>query len=210
MCRLSATPPPAMARRLSHVHHWWVAVTPPKHVIYLVYNIWLQIVYIGVTTAALAQRLRKHMTDAAADADCASLHRHMMCRPLGRWGILPLQWVHDSWLASIRERHCWWTFRRWACNDVAPRISTEREGSQPRGWLNQRVLTALQGIKDARRVDDYPRIKFLESELRDLASRLSIPLYLLGHITVPILSYRQSAALHRVQRRMVQSCPVPA
>ena len=44
----------AMARRLGHVHNWWVAVTPPRYVIYLVNNIWLQTVYIGVTTAALA------------------------------------------------------------------------------------------------------------------------------------------------------------
>ena len=98
--------------------------------------------------------------------------------------------------------------RRWACNDVAPGISTEGEGSQPRGWLNQRVLMALQGIKDARRVDDYPRIKFLESKLRDLVSRF-IPLYLLGHITGPNLSSLQRATLHRVLRRMVQTCPVP-
>ena len=150
------------------------------------------------------------MTDAAADADCASLHRHMMQHPLGGWEIFPLQWVHDQWLASVRERHCRWTFRRWVCNDVAPGICTEGEGSQRKGWLNQRVLTALQGIKDAKRVDDYPHIKFLESELRDLASRLSIPLYLLGHVTVPNLSPPQSAALHMVLRCMVQLCPVLA
>ena len=52
------------------------------------------------------------MTDAAADANCASLHRHMMRHPSGGWGILPLQWVHEQRLASVRERHLWWTFRR--------------------------------------------------------------------------------------------------
>ena len=59
-------------------------------------------------------------------------------------------------------------------------------------------------------MDDFPHIKFLQLELRDLASRLSIPLHLLGHITVPTLSSLQSVAIHRVMRRMVQSCPVPA
>ena len=85
------TPPPLrMARRLSHVHRWFIALTPPKNVIYLVYNVWLQIVYIGLTTGALASRLRKHMTDSAADVDCATLHKHMAKQPASGWGILPL------------------------------------------------------------------------------------------------------------------------
>ena len=58
-------------------------------------------------------------------------------------------------------------------------------------------------------MDDYPRIKILQCELRDLASKLSIPLYLLGHITVPNLSSLQSATLHCVMRCMVQSCSIP-
>ena len=203
-------PPLAMARRLSHAHHWFVAVTPPQFVIYLIYNVWWQVVYVGVTSSALTSRLRKHMTDSLADVDCATLHKYMLKHGLGGWGILPLQWVEEEWLASVRERHWWWVFRRWACNDVAPGISTEGEGSQSRGWMNQRVLAALKGIKDARHVDDYPRIKFLQNELRELAARLSIPLYVLAHVTVPNLTPDQSAAIHRLIRKLVQSCKVPA
>ena len=55
-----------MARRLSHVDTWYVAVTPPGSVIYMVFNIYLHLVYIGVTTSALVSRLRKHITDATS------------------------------------------------------------------------------------------------------------------------------------------------
>ena len=141
--------------------------------------------------SALVNRLRKHMTDSLADVDCASLHKHMLNSKLSGWGIVPLQWVHNEWLASVRERHWWWIFRRWACNDVAPGISTSGEGSKSRGWLNQRVLAAPQGIKDARQIDDYPRVHFLQAELRDLACKLSILVYLLGTITFPNLNPSQ-------------------
>ena len=60
------------------------------------------------------------MIDSLADVDCASLHKHMQNSKLSGWGILPLQWVQDEWLASVRERHWWWIFHRWAYNDVAP------------------------------------------------------------------------------------------
>ena len=199
----------AMARRLSHVHRWFISLTPPRNVVYLVYNIWLQVVYIGLTTGALISRLRKHMTDSLADVDCATLHKHMAKTDLSSWGILPPQWVED-WHASVRERHWWWIFRRWACNDVPPGISTQGAGSKSRGWLNQRVLAALQGIRDARRTSDWPRVKFLLSELQDLANRLSIPLYVLGHVTVPNLTPIQNSAIHRVIRAMVKSCNIAA
>ena len=91
-----------------------------------------------------------------------------------------------------------------------PGISTSGEGSKSRGWLNQRVLVALQGIKDARQIDDYPRVRFLQTELRDLASRLYIPVYLLGTITVPNLNPSQNVAIHRVVRKMVQNCKILA
>ena len=86
------------------------------------------------------------------------------------WGIIPLQYVQDEWYASTRERHWWFTFKKYACNDVPPGISTEGEGSGPRGWLNQRVLSVLQSMKEARRISDWPRLKWLHSDLQTLAS----------------------------------------
>ena len=78
--------------------------------------------------AAPASRLRKHMTDSLAGVDCATLHKHMAKSKLSGWGILPLQWVEDDWLPSVQEHHWWWIFRRFACNDVPPGISTQGEG----------------------------------------------------------------------------------
>ena len=45
------------------------------------------------------------MTDALSNQDCSSLHSKMCVTDLSHWGILPLQFVDDDWLASIRERH---------------------------------------------------------------------------------------------------------
>ena len=55
-----------------------------------------------------------------------------------------------------------------------------------------------------------PASNLLQYELRDLASKLSIPLYILGHICVPNLSPLQNAAIQRVVKAMVKSCDIPA
>ena len=115
----------------------------PPNGIYLVYNIWLQVVYVGLSTEALASRLCKPMTDSSTDVDYATQHKPMAKNNRSGWGILPLQWVEDDWHASVEVRHSWWIFRRWACNDIPPGISTNGEGSKFRGWMNQRVLAAL-------------------------------------------------------------------
>ena len=60
-------------RQVSYVHHRRVSVTPPACVLYAVYHITLGILRVGQTHMAPIQRLRKHMTDAAASA----LHLYM-------------------------------------------------------------------------------------------------------------------------------------
>ena len=114
-----------MARRLSHVHVWYTNVTPPQYAVYLVFHIYLHLVYVGVTSKALTVRLRKHQTDASSFQDCSTLHRLMLQTDSAHWGIIPLQFMNDEWYASVRERHWWFVFKKWACNDVAPGISTE-------------------------------------------------------------------------------------
>ena len=86
---------------------------------------------------------------------------------------------------------------------MAPGICTEGEGSPSRGWLNQRVLAVLQGFKEANQFWDYPRIRYLQQDPRDLLSKLSVPLHVLGTIVVPNLLSHQNAAIHRVKRNMV-------
>ena len=130
-------------RRPSHIHNGFVAVTPPQFVVYIM---WLQVVYVGVTPAAPPNQLHKHMTDGLADVDCATLHKHIVEHHLGGWGILPLQWVHEEWLARMQERHSWWTFRsaqnqhRWG-------------GLIVHGLMNRQVLATIQAIQDEQMVD---------------------------------------------------------
>ena len=65
------------ARRVSYVHSWYIRVTPPSHLVYVVSHLYLSILYIGRTHLAPVQRLRKHFTDAAAGVDNSTLHRLM-------------------------------------------------------------------------------------------------------------------------------------
>ena len=198
-----------MARRLGHIHTWYASV-PPRSIVYLSFHIYLHLVYVGVTTSALVTCSRKHMTDATSHQDCASLHKLMLQIDPAHWGILPLQYVSDSWLAYVRERHWWHTFKKWVCNDVAPGISTDGQGSAPRGWLKQRVLSVLHSIKEAKQLRDYARLKYLQQDLHDLAQQLSIPMYSLGAIVVPNLTPLQKAAIHHVTRKIVGSVTSPA
>ena len=151
------------------------------------------------TTSALAARLRRHITNATSHQACATLHTMMLQIEVTHWGML----------ASVRERHWWFVFRKYACNNVAPSIGIDGQGSQPRGWLNQRVLAVLQDLREAKQLRDYPRIRYLQQHLRNLSTELSVPLYVLGTIVVPNLLPLQIAAIHRVTRKMVAPVPHP-
>ena len=65
-------------------------------------------------------------------------------------------------------------------------------------------------MKEARRISDWPRLKWLQSDLQTLASRMSVPLYALGSIIVPNLLPIQKSAIHRVTRKMIASVVGPA
>ena len=137
-----------MATRLSFVNDWQLAVTPPHNALYVVFHMFLHIAYVGITMVLFIKRLRKHMTDALSTNDCATLHHKMATTGLAHWAILPLQFVTDDFLASIRERHWWCVFRKYTINDVPPRINRSRDSKKERGCLNKRVIAVLQGIKD--------------------------------------------------------------
>ena len=92
---------------------------------------------------------------------------------------------------------------------MAPGISTDGEGSRPRGWLNQRVLSVLHSIKEAQRIQDWARLRFLRTDLQQLASQMSVLLYAVGSIVVPNLLPNKKSAIHRVSRKMVASITGP-
>ena len=45
---------------------------PPGSIIYPVYHFYLHLVYVGLTTSALANRLRKHHSDPTSHHNCPS------------------------------------------------------------------------------------------------------------------------------------------
>ena len=135
-------------RRLGFVHAWRVSVTPPHYLIYAIYHLNLGIMYTGLTHMAPMQRLRKHMTDALAGTDGASLHRIILTVEMAGWGIAVLEHVDTMWWAGIREHAPWFELRKWVVNDVAPRFPQE---GKPRAnhWHHQKVLRLLKEIKQA-------------------------------------------------------------
>ena len=52
---------------------------------------------------------------------------------------------------------------------------------------------------------DYPRIRYLQQDLWELSTQLSVPLYVLGSVAVPNLKPVQNAAIDRVTRILVGS-----
>ena len=109
-------------RRLSFVLVWRVAITPPHYLIYAIYHIRLGMLYIGVTNTVPVRRLRKHMTDAMAGVENASLHRIMLTVDMAGWGRAVLEYVDNEWWLGVRERDWWFTLKRWAVNHVAPGV----------------------------------------------------------------------------------------
>ena len=148
----------AMARRLGFVNTWHLAVTPPHNVVYLVFHLFVHIGYVGITTATPIRRLRKRMTNVMSTTDRATLHMKMSTTDPSHWGIVPLQYVTDDFLASVRERHWWYVFRKYVVNDVPPGINRSGDSKKDRGFLNKRVLSVNQGIREARALDDHPRV----------------------------------------------------
>ena len=143
------------------------------------------------------------MTDATSYQDCATLHRLLLQVDMGGWGILPLQYARDDWYASVKERNRWCTFQKWACNDLAPGICSTDTHPKSRSWSNQRVVAILQGMKDAKAIRDFAWVRWLQQNLRQLASPLSIPLYVCWYRSFPNLRPTHKSAIHHVCRKMV-------
>ena len=97
-----------MARGVSRVHKWQICVPPPVYCLHC----HMLCVYIGGTTAALIQRLRKHFTTALAHSEDNRFHEQLRCIDLAEWLIVPLEIVSSSWEAAVAERYWWDKFHR--------------------------------------------------------------------------------------------------
>ena len=65
-------------QRRSHIGNWYVATPPPDLLIYIIVYTTMLRIYIGKTSLAPAQRLRKHQTDAMANKK-----KQMLCHIRG-------------------------------------------------------------------------------------------------------------------------------
>ena len=64
---------------------WYIRVTPPSHMVYVVFHLYLSVLYVGQTHLAPVQRLRKHLTDTANGVDNSTLHRLMATPDSADW-----------------------------------------------------------------------------------------------------------------------------
>ena len=129
-------------RRLGCVYHWHVGFTPPGHLIYAVFHVYMSILYIGQTHLAPAQTY-----DSSTGTDTAILHKSMSYNDEADWGICVIRYVRDPWWAAVKERDLWWRFRRWVVNDVAPGIPQTGPVPSNRGWLNLKVFRLLKDLR---------------------------------------------------------------
>ena len=151
--------------------------------------------YIGMTNMVLAQRLRKHMTDAMAGVGHALLDRIMLAVDMSGWGIAVLEYVDNEWWSGVRERDWWFTLKRWAVNNVAPGVG-QGPDQRPNRWLSQDVLRLLKEMKQAQDDSDYPRVAAMRAELTELSQTVNLPLVFGASIVVPNLTPRQKTHIY--------------
>ena len=60
-------------------------------------------------------------------------------------------------------------------------------------------------LKKPAKIQDSARLRFLRTDLQQLASQISVPLYAVGSIVVPNLLPHQKSAIHQVSRKLVSS-----
>ena len=86
----------------------------------------------------------------------------MITSKLLGWDLLPVEWGRDEWLASVQERHYFADGHAMTLpSALAPMVKV----GSPEVGLTIRVFAALHGFKDARQIDVYPQVKFLQTEL---------------------------------------------
>ena len=196
-------------RRLIFVDVWRVSVTPPDFLIYAIYHLHLGILHVGLTHIAPVQRLRKHMIDALAGVDGASLHRHMLTVDMAGSVIAVLEYVDTLWWAGIRERAGWYDLCRCVVNDVAPGIPQDGKPRTDRP-LNQKVLRLLKEIKEAEYYRDFARAAHMRTELTTLSQPLDIPMSYGASVVVPNVTPGQKSLIYRQLVRTLQTTHLKA
>ena len=129
-------------RRKSHVGEWYVHVPPPAFLVYVCVNLRTGAVYVGQTSQAPIQRLRKHYCDARAGTHSASFHAQLLLTDISNWITIPVQYCDTLFQAGLAERQWWADLHKWALNDIPPGISeTDTPNKQRFLWSVARCRT---------------------------------------------------------------------
>ena len=88
-------------RYRSTIGPWRVGVPLAHFVVYATLHIYMLCGYVGHTVQALAPRLRKHMTDAAAMTDESRFQSMLWATRCCDWFIIPLQLCSTEFEACV-------------------------------------------------------------------------------------------------------------
>ena len=159
-------------------------------------------VYVGCTTQALIQHLRKHFTTALAHKEDNRFHELLCTTDLAEWVIVPLEIVWNGWDAAIAERYWWDKDRRWCLNDMPPGVP--HEGSKPSKMMPQGAVQVIRNLTATRQAQDFPRIAALNREVALLTAELQLPPLIPAVVCVRYMTGRQKVAVSRVINSMLR------
>ena len=167
-------------RRKSHVGEWYVHVPSPAFLVHVCVNLRTGAVYVGQTSQAPIQRLRKHYGDARAGKDSASFHAQLLLTDISNWVTIPVQYCDTPFQAGWAERQWWADLHKWALNDLPPGMSETDTPNKQRAYINSKMLHTLHKLCHARDLRDAQRVKALQGVLRDMAQQIGLPFHVLG------------------------------
>ena len=191
-----------LVRGKSKVHEWQICVPPAFEFIYAVLHCHMLCIYVGRTSLALIQRLRKHITTALAHAEDSRFHQLLRTTDLADWMIVPLEIVWDDWSAALAERYWWDKFRRWCVNDMPPGVPRTHE--KPSKLIPKKATELLRSLAVARTDRDFPRINALKKQIAAVSAELQLPLLIPAVVKVPYLTGDQKIAVSRVVNNMLR------
>ena len=193
-----------LIRALSRTHTWHTSVSPDTMLIYVAVHTYLLVCYVGKTTLASTQRLRKHVTTSLAGTEDSSFHDLLKQTSEADWTLVPVELVDNTTLGCYREREWWHTLHAWTVNDTAPALPTAGNAN-PGAQHAKQLQTTLRQAHIARINKDFARSAVLNRDIQRIAARMNIPLGKPVNITVPYLTPSQRALIARVINKILRS-----
>ena len=171
---------------------------------YVYLNLRTGAAYIGQTTQAPIQRLRKHYCNARAGTDNATFHAQLLLTDISNWITVPVHYCDTLFQAGLAKRQWWADLHKWALNDIPPGIGENETPNKQRAYINSKMLHTLHELCQARELRDTQRVKALQAVLRDTAQQLGLPFHVAGTVVVPNLSTTQKTIITNILRNTLR------